>query len=115
MFEPHEGTLQLKHKFQQAYNWLEKSGPSELKTQRGTNFVVQAEITQKGPHTGEKVIRFMQDDKSMPEHMIVAGAIIIIVIEPVLICIVQLLMALFCEISLWITVKIISLSNDKRF
>jgi hypothetical protein len=39
MFEPHEGTLQLKHKFQKAYNWLEKRGPSELKTKNGTRFI----------------------------------------------------------------------------
>jgi hypothetical protein len=45
MFEPHEGTLQLKHEFQKAYNWLEKYGPSELVTKRGTDFVAQAEIT----------------------------------------------------------------------
>ena len=32
-------------------------------TNRETDFVAQAEITQKGPHTGEKVIRFMQDNK----------------------------------------------------
>lgn len=63
MFEPHEGTLQLKHEFQNTYNWLEKHGLSELRTKRGTNFVAQAEITKKGPHTGEKVIRFMRDNK----------------------------------------------------
>jgi hypothetical protein len=63
MFKPHEGTLQLKHKFQKAYNWLETHEISELMTKRGTNFVAIAEITQKGPHTGEKVIRFMQDNK----------------------------------------------------
>ena len=33
----------------------------------------------------------------MPEHMSVAGAITIIVIEPVLECIVQLLMVLLCN------------------
>jgi hypothetical protein len=63
MFEIHEGTLQLKHEFQKAYNWLEIHGPSELTTKRGTDFVALAEITQKGPHSGEKVIRFMQDNK----------------------------------------------------
>jgi hypothetical protein len=63
MFEPHEGTLQLKHEFQKAYSWLEKHGPSELTTKRGTDFVALAEITQKGPHSGEKVIRFMQNNK----------------------------------------------------
>jgi len=63
MFEPHEGTLQLKHKFQKAYNWLEKRGTSELKTKSGTRFIAKANITQRGPHNGEKVIRFMQDGK----------------------------------------------------
>jgi hypothetical protein len=55
MFEPHEGTLQLKHKFQKAYNWLEERVPSELTTKSGTSFIAKANVTQKGPHTGEKV------------------------------------------------------------
>jgi hypothetical protein len=63
MFEPHEGTLLLKNEFKKAYNWLEKHRLSELKTKRGTDFVAQAGITQKGPHTGEKVILFMHDNK----------------------------------------------------
>ncbi len=63
MFDPHEGTLQLKHNFQKAYNWLEKRGSSELITKRRTNFVTKAEVTKKGPHAGEKVIRFMRDNK----------------------------------------------------
>ena len=63
MFEPHEGTLQLKHGFQKAYSCLEKHEPSKLTTKRGTDFLALAEITQKGPHSGEKVIRFMQDNK----------------------------------------------------
>jgi len=36
----------------------------------------------------------------MPEHMNVAGAITIIVIEPVLVCIVRLLMLLLCDLKL---------------
>ncbi len=63
MFEPHEGTLQLKNEFQKAYNWLEKRGPAELKTKSRTRFIAKANITRRGPHTGEKVIRFMQDGK----------------------------------------------------
>ena len=63
MFEPHEGTLLLKNKFQKAYNWLEKQGTSKLKTKSGNDFVAQAEIIQKGPQTGQKVIRFMRDNK----------------------------------------------------
>ena len=63
MFKPHEGTLQLTHNFQKAYHWLEKRGSSKLMTKRGTDFMATAEITRKGPHTGEKVIRFIQDDK----------------------------------------------------
>ena len=61
MFKPHEGTLQLKHKFQEAYNWLEKCGSAELLSRNETPFVAIAKMTQKGPHSGEKVIRFMLD------------------------------------------------------
>jgi len=60
MFEPHEGTLWLTHKFQKTYTWLEKEGSAELITNKGTSFTAKAEITQKGPHAGEKVLRFMQ-------------------------------------------------------
>jgi hypothetical protein len=63
MFEPHEGTLQLKNEFQKAYEWLEKRGPLNLQTKSATDFVARAEITQKGPHTGQKTIRFLQDGK----------------------------------------------------
>jgi hypothetical protein len=83
MFEPHEGTLQLKNKFLKAYNWLEKRGPSQLKTKNGTRFIAKANITQKGPHTGEKEYGSCRMTKSMAEHMSVAGAITIIVTEPV--------------------------------
>lgn len=63
MFDSHEGTLQLKHKFQKTYNWLDKSRPLELIAKRGTYFTAKVEITQKGPHAGEKVIRFVRDNK----------------------------------------------------
>jgi hypothetical protein len=63
MFKPYEGTYQLKHKFQKAYNWLEKIEPPEFKTKSVTIFIAKANITQKGPHSGEKIIRFMQDNK----------------------------------------------------
>lgn len=63
MFEPHEGTLQLINKFQKAYKWLDKLGPTHLKTKSGTRFIAKANITQKGPHNGEEVIRFMQGGK----------------------------------------------------
>ena len=63
MFEPHEGTLQLKNIFNKAYIWLEEHKQSEFNTKSGTRFIAKADITQKGPHSGEKVIRFMQDNK----------------------------------------------------
>ena len=63
MFEPHEGTLKLKNRFQKVFNWLEKIESSELKTKSGKSFIVKANIIQKGPHTGEKVIRFIQKNK----------------------------------------------------
>lgn len=65
MFEPHEGTLRLKHRFNKAYKWLDQYGQSELVTKRGTEFVSRAEITPKGPHAGEKVVRFMHDNKEV--------------------------------------------------
>ena len=63
MFEPQEGTPQFEHKFQKEYNWLETNGSLELNTKSGTRIVAKADITQKGPHTGERVIRFMQGNK----------------------------------------------------
>ena len=63
MFEPHEGTLQLKHKCYKADTWLEVFASPKITTKSGTSFIEKANITQKGPDTGEKVIRFMQDNK----------------------------------------------------
>ncbi|HAY39305.1 MAG TPA: hypothetical protein DCY53_08135 [Desulfobacteraceae bacterium] len=100
MLEPHEGALQIKHKFQETFKWLEKSVPSVLMTKRGTDFIAKAEITQKGPHTGEKVIRFMQDNKEYGRAYECCWSVTIIVTEPVLVCIVLLLMRLLCEIKL---------------
>jgi len=46
------------------------------------------------------VLRLCRTIKSMPEHMSVAGAITIIVIEPVLVCIVPLLMLMLCDFKI---------------
>jgi hypothetical protein len=97
MFEPHEGTLKLKNKFQKVYNWLEKYGPSEIITKRGTDFVAQAEITQKGPHSGEKVIRFMLDNNEFSRTYKCCWWRYYNCNRAPLECTVQLLMALSCN------------------
>ena len=100
MFEPHEGTLQIKHKFQETFKWLEKSVPSVLMAKRGTDFIAKAEITQKGPHTSEKVIRFMQDNKEYGRAYECCWSVTIIVTEPVSVCIVLLLILLLFDFKL---------------
>jgi len=62
MFEPHEGSVELGHAFHEAYDWLVQNGPADLATNRGTPFEAKAHVAQKGPCSGEKVIRFMQHE-----------------------------------------------------
>jgi hypothetical protein len=60
MIEAHEGTVKLLNSFEFAYEWLRSEGEVDLKTSTGTSFTTQAEITKKGAHSGEPVIRFFQ-------------------------------------------------------
>ena len=63
MFKPHQNYVVLKHSFVEAYNYLLINGPSSLWTHAGTKFISSADISQKGKHKGEKVIRFFQEEK----------------------------------------------------
>ncbi len=60
MFEPHEGNVTLRHIFAPAHKWLRAQGEIALTTAAGTHFTARAEITQRGKHAGEPVIRFFQ-------------------------------------------------------
>ena len=62
MFEPHEGTVPVRHTFRKAYQWLVQNGPVRLMTSAETHFGANAATTQRGPHAGEQVILFIQDD-----------------------------------------------------
>jgi hypothetical protein len=61
MFEPHEGEVALQHKFAPMYKWLRSHGEIALTTAAGTHFTTRAEITKRGAHGGEMVIRFFQE------------------------------------------------------
>ena len=60
MFEPHEGTVQLAHTYQQAYAWLVQHGPVHLQTGKGTGFEARVGQAIKGAHRGEPAIHFLQ-------------------------------------------------------
>ncbi len=59
MSEAHAGQVLLKHTFREAYEWLTRSGPVNLSTEkRATAFQAMAGFASRGPHAGERVIRF---------------------------------------------------------
>ena len=60
MFEPHEGKVALQHKFDATHKWLRSQGEISLTTASGTQFTARAEMTKRGPHAGENVIRYFQ-------------------------------------------------------
>ena len=60
MPEPHEETVILRHVFDQAHKWLCAKGEVAITTAAGTDFTARAELTKRGPHAGEPVIRFFQ-------------------------------------------------------
>ena len=61
MFEPHEGTVKLRHAFESIQEWLHIKGEIVLTTAAGAQFTARAAITEYGPHAGEPVIRFFQE------------------------------------------------------
>ena len=61
MVDPHQGTVSLKHTFDEAWKFLKKEGKISLKTERdGVPFEAEADITTRGTHRGERVIMFYQ-------------------------------------------------------
>lgn len=59
MSEAHEGQVVLRHTFREVYDWLTRSGPVNLRTdRRSTAFQAMAGFASRGPHAGERVIRF---------------------------------------------------------
>lgn len=63
MIEQHEGTVTLQNTFSSVYEWLRSEGEVELKTAQDTAFSARAEITKRGVHSEELVIRFFQHTK----------------------------------------------------
>jgi hypothetical protein len=57
-FEPHEGTVNLKHTFKEAWERLKFKAGISLQTSTGTPFRAEATTTNRGDHKGEKTIRF---------------------------------------------------------
>lgn len=58
--EPHQGEVDLQHRFEAVFNWLKRNGEVTLTTAAGTCFTARATITNNGPHSGEQTIRFFQ-------------------------------------------------------
>jgi hypothetical protein len=63
MTEPHQGTVDLIHTFEDACQWLERNGLVQLTTKEGTVFDASVDICQKGRHAGEQVIRFFEKEQ----------------------------------------------------
>ena len=64
MAEPHQGEVQLRHSFNEIWNFVKTHGEIELETEREkTPFEVNAKITRKGSHKGEPLLLFTRDGK----------------------------------------------------
>jgi hypothetical protein len=63
MVNPHQDTVELHHSFEEAYEWLDRRGPSILTTETGTRFEAFATKGQKGEHFDEPMIKFFQGGK----------------------------------------------------
>jgi hypothetical protein len=59
----HEGLEERAHTFDHVWEWLNSAGPQELTTRAGTTFVAKAAITTKGKRSGERVIRYFQNEQ----------------------------------------------------
>ncbi len=60
VFEPHEGTVDLRNPFELVHEWLGSRGDTASMTEAGKRFTARAALTQRGPHEGEPVIRFLK-------------------------------------------------------
>ena len=60
MVKSHEGRVVLSNAFDAVYDWLNENGSLWLTTETGTSFEARADVTRRGPHSGERVIRFFQ-------------------------------------------------------
>lgn len=60
VFEPHEGTVELRNPFEGVHEWLAARDELGLTTGRGTGFTTRAAVAIRGGHKGEPVIRFFQ-------------------------------------------------------
>ena len=57
----HEGGVRLVHEFYETWNFLNRTGKRSLQTSKGTPFVAEANVTQKGKQKGERVITFREE------------------------------------------------------
>jgi hypothetical protein len=62
MFACHQGTVIPHHTFESVHKWLRFKGGIALATAAGTHFTARAELTKRGKHIGEPVIRFFQQN-----------------------------------------------------
>jgi hypothetical protein len=63
MYEPHEGTVDLRGTFDWAYDQLRARGEVSLATSAGTEFSARAaEAERSVVHAGERVVRFFEND-----------------------------------------------------
>ena len=56
----HQGSAALRHTFEEAHRWLSLNRTNRIMTSRGESFEALAYTAGKGPHQGEKVIRFLK-------------------------------------------------------
>lgn len=63
MVEPHEGFIELRCTFDEAWSFLRREGEIRIQTSAGTPFTARADITKRGQHAGRRVIRFLQKER----------------------------------------------------
>jgi len=56
----HQGSVELKHSFEDCHRWLSRSRTNRFAARGGGRFEALAYTAGKGPHKGEKVIRFLK-------------------------------------------------------
>ncbi len=65
MPKKHQGSVSLKHTFEQAHRWLSLNRSNDLVTNKGAHFQALAYTAGKGPHQGEKVIRLLKGNREI--------------------------------------------------